>query len=53
MTRESEIRKRLDGAIDRLGLSPERERMARYTVDRLVPEVLQLLKEQEKSKKGA
>jgi hypothetical protein len=46
MIRESEIKKRLNGAIDRLALPLERERVARYTVDRLVPEVKKLIQEE-------
>ena len=43
---DSEIRKRLNGVIDRLVLPLERERVARYTVDRLVPEVKKLIGEE-------
>lgn len=42
----SEVEKRLNGAIDRLALDPDRERMARYVVTRLVPPVLRLILEQ-------
>jgi hypothetical protein len=39
----AEVKKRLHGAIDQLALDPDRERMARYVVDRLVPVVLRLI----------
>lgn len=46
MIAESEIRKRLNLVIDFLTLPIERERVARYTIERLVPEVVKMLKEQ-------
>jgi hypothetical protein len=44
--RESEISARLNAAIDRADLSMDRERMARYTVRLLVPEVKKLIAEE-------
>jgi hypothetical protein len=54
---DSEIRKRLNSVIDRLVLPLERERVARYAIDRLVPEVGKMLREEvreakSKQKKG-
>jgi hypothetical protein len=51
MIQDSEIRARLHGAVDRVGLGPDRERVARYVVGLLVPEVKKLLKEEERSLK--
>ena len=51
MIQDSEIRARLHAAIDRVGLETVRERMARYVVGLLVPEVKKLLKEEERSLK--
>jgi hypothetical protein len=45
MIQDSEIRARLHGAVDRVGLGPDRERVARYVVGLLVPEVSKLLRE--------
>jgi hypothetical protein len=47
---DSEIRKRLDGAIDREGLTVERDRVARYVVRILVPEVKKMLREEERAR---
>lgn len=52
MIQDAEIRKILNGAIDRVGLEPDRERMARYVVSLLVPEVKKLLKEEEREIKS-
>jgi len=46
MIRDTEIKKRLNGVIDQLVLPIERERVARYTIDRLVPEVKKLIQEE-------
>jgi hypothetical protein len=43
---DAEIKKRLNGVFDRLMLPLERERVARYAVDRLVPEVKKLIAEE-------
>jgi hypothetical protein len=43
---DSEIKKRLNGAIDRVGMDPDRERMARYVVNILTPEVKKIVKEE-------
>ena len=39
---------RLNGAIDRVAMSLERERVARYTVGLLLPEVKKLIQEEVK-----
>ena len=44
--RDVEIKKRLNGVIDRLVLPAAHIRCARYTIDRLVPEVQKLLREE-------
>jgi hypothetical protein len=51
--RDKEIKDRLNGVIDRLGLPLERERLARYTIDRLMPEISKMIHEaiREESKK--
>ncbi len=46
MIAASEVEKRLNGAVDRLALDPDRERMARYVVARLVPPVMRLILEE-------
>jgi hypothetical protein len=51
MIHNSEITKRLNGVIDRLVLPLERERVARYTIDRLVPEVAKLIREEVRAAK--
>jgi len=43
--REVEIRKRLNAAIDRAALGSDREKVARYTVGLLVPEVEKLIRQ--------
>ncbi len=45
MIREVEIRKRLNAAIDRAALGSDREKVARYTVGLLVPEVEKLIRQ--------
>jgi hypothetical protein len=52
MITEAEIRKRLNAVIDFLVLPLDRDRAARYTIDRLVPEVAKLLKEQRLERKS-
>lgn len=52
MILEREIKGRLNGVIDRLALSLDRERVARYTVDRLVPEVVKLIREEVRAVKA-
>jgi hypothetical protein len=42
---DKEIKDRLNGAIDRVTMSPERERMARYVIGLLIPEVKKLIQE--------
>lgn len=51
MIQEWEIKKRLNGAVDRIGMNPDRERMARYVVDILTPEVVKILKEEMRQRK--
>lgn len=54
--RDSEIAKRLNGALDRVVLNAEREKMGRYVVNLLVPEVQKLIREElraAKTKRGA
>ena len=46
MIQVSEVKKRLSAAIDRLGLPPDHDRIARYTVLRIVPDVLRLILEE-------
>lgn len=45
LTPQGKIRKRLLIEIDKLNLGPERDRMARYTVERVVPVVELIVKE--------
>lgn len=45
MKLDKEIKDRLNAAIDRISLSHERERMARYVIGLLVPEVKKLIQE--------
>ena len=46
MISNAEIKKRLNSEIDRQGRCPDFERVARYTVDVLVPAVAKLIKEE-------
>lgn len=46
MIQEREIRKRLGVVIDQLGLPLDRDRVARYTVERIMPEVVKIIREE-------
>jgi len=48
---DNEIRDRLYGAVDREGMGPERARIARYIVDRILPEVKKLIREEVQAEK--
>jgi hypothetical protein len=46
MIQDCEIEKRLNGAVDRVSMHPDRERMARYVVNLLIPEVKKIIREE-------
>ena len=53
MIHEPEIKKRLNGVIDLLALDKDRERMSRYVIDRLIPEVKRLIQEEVRASRHA
>jgi hypothetical protein len=49
---DKEIKDRLNAAIDRVTMSQERERMARYVIGLLIPEVKKLIQEALREERG-